>query len=335
MSRLFLAILLLVATAAAAAAEEPSQLLSITDLDPTITGSPKDDVTDALAKALRSDRAIGRKIFFPSGTYRIRGPVLQMTRDTRVSLVGEGIGNTIFSLHADSEEPIFSLRGEELYAPPYRHLSWITIDNIEFSGNKRRATWFDMKFVGHVYFSRCLWRNTRGPALAGTSWWDTNFDECHWVNCGVPEVPCVLAYHSSEPERKTWCNNLVFTNCRWEGCPGDGIHFTGDTARNRLLSCKFDRVAGRCIVFSDARPNIVTATQFVGCTTAIYAERSKGILVTSCLFDNFDIGVELRQCNHCIVDNNVFNLAIVRPRNRRVVVEPRGIGNKIEELGIE
>lgn len=220
-----------------------AQGILITDLDQEIRPNGEDH-TERIRIALASDKVRNRKVIFPAGTYKISGPIVGMSPGNKCSLVGEGISRTRFLLTADVKEPIFSLTGLEAYQDPFEHLSWITIDEIEFDGGDHKAVWFDLKFVAHLYFHRCLWRNTPSTVFLGKSWWDTTFTECHFAKVGSATDPVIAltGAPTGEKLKQHWCNNIVFENNRFEQIPGTAIALGRAARKNRFISCKFDRV---------------------------------------------------------------------------------------------
>jgi len=255
-----------------------AQGLLITDLDAAIKPNGEDH-TDRIRDALAANKAKNRKIIFPAGTYKISGPIGAMAPGKKFSLVGEGIGRTRFLLTADVEEPIFSLEGPEAYKEPYEHLSWITFDEIEFDGGDHKGTWFDLKFVAHCYFHRCMWRNSPSTVFHGKSWWDTTFSECHFARSGSENSPVIALTGVSGPEKDKvhWCNNIVFDNSRFERIPGTAIQLGKGARKNRFVSCKFDRV-GAAFDDQGAEQNICIGCQFTATKSPLAEVRRNKIV---------------------------------------------------------
>lgn len=235
-------------------------MINLREIDSFLVGDGIDRTSQWQA-LFQNPKVLGQKIVIPPGNYAIKDSLVTMLPGKRVSLVGDGITRTKFTLLNNVTNPIFQLRGSELYASPFGHLSHLTFDEIQFDGAGFTATWFDMRFVAYTYFNRCMFGNTVGSAIQGFSYWDSNFHECHFaaLSNGIKLLPAGIG-----PQAYSWCNNITFETCRFEQINGTGIDLPSTTRKCRAFDCKFDMV-GMCFNADGSMPNVLVGNQYTHC----------------------------------------------------------------------
>jgi parallel beta-helix repeat protein len=248
-------------------------------ISPALSGQ---DITEQLAALIQS----GGKVSLPEGVFYLSRSLGQMLAGSRLSLVGSGVGKTILRLADDLSAPLFDVRGTDrsLY-------NWLHVSDITFDGAGHQADAFRIERLMLGNFTNVEFRNFRGAAIDGVQFWDTDFRNCQFVQCGdaARQKPAIVLDARNARDGYTNSNNINFIECSFEQSNYIALDLKNQTAKVKVLASDFvGGGAGRFpqVRLNDTSGNMIVSNDFYHLgRESIVLHRSHGDVVAGNRFD--------------------------------------------------
>ncbi|MEM6760494.1 MAG: glycosyl hydrolase family 28-related protein [Pseudomonadota bacterium] len=230
-------------------------------------GDGRADDTDSIRNACAyvQTTTTAHTVTFPSGRYRVTGPIIALqSKDRRLAFRGEDAETTQILLSADLEQPLISLSGGKRRD----RVEWVTFSEITFrNANRRfRGDCVHVHKAYHVDWLRCRFIGWNGHAMYLDDYWDSNLDGCRFIGCGSPseedaakgKLPYTggkAAVWIGSSSLRVTSNNLNFNACQFESSWHNQMRLQDKVRRVHLNSCKFH---------GNQRANITESQLWVG-----------------------------------------------------------------------
>lgn len=295
-------------------------------------GDGRADDTDSIrnACAFVQQTTTTHTVTFPSGRYRVTGPIISLQpKDRRLAFRGEDADTTQILLGADLETPLISLGGGNRRD----RVEWVTFSEITFRNANRRFQG-DCVYINkayHVDWLRCRFIGWNGHAMYLDDYWDSNLDGCRFIGCGSPseddatkgKLPYTggkAAIWIGSSSFRVTSNNLNFNACQFESSWHNQMRLQDKVRRVHLNSCKFHGNQRAKITESQLWVGGAWACKVAGCAFAygqisdhIEFAWSKGALRNrgwTVVGNDFSYSgraaIRIRDGSHMVINGNVF-----------------------------
>jgi parallel beta-helix repeat protein len=267
----------------------------------------QEDLADRLEK--------GGLIELRGGVFEISRP-LTFTAPHRFTLRGIGRQKTIIR----HQGMVVRSTTDHMY-------SWLNVEGVSFVG-PGKGTGLTIEWGTRMRFTDVEFRGWT-TAVDGRQFWDSDFDDCSFSNCGDSENPVVKLGMLDESKRITNSNNITFRNCQFEPNQGVSLFFGLHTTKCRLVACKFHGALptpaeADHMQLRGAHANTITACSFAnGGGTAISLKNASGNIITSNQIHKCKIGISLDDAVKNVITQNVFTSEEDAPNGRPIRAEQR------------